>query len=171
MIRIPCKKVWRMGFPISWYSRHSPCPSGDSLTRRYRLHRGHLGEAIPLPAAHPPTIETALSPEVQCFVGMQISLAGKGLFTVFIFIRMCSSLILSSKPLSVGGGEIFTKKQKLYTKRGKTLEDILYWSFPFSGSFPSTSRRFLNWNSPGGLPVSGIVCRLIIWSVIDLNSQ
>ena len=76
---------------------------------------------------------------------------------------MCSSLILSSKPLLVGGGEIFTKKQKLYTKRGKTLEDILYWSLiPFSGSFPSTSRRFLNWNSPGGLPVSGIVCRLII---------
>lgn len=118
---------------------------------------------IPLPAAHPSTTETALSPEVQCFVGMQISLEGKALFTVFIFIRMCSSLILSSKPLLVGGGEIFTKKQKLYTKRVKTLDDIFYWSLiPFCGSFPSIYRRFLNWNSTGGLPVSCTVCRLII---------
>lgn len=31
---------------------------------------------IPLPAAHPPTIETGLSPEVQCFVGTQTSLEG-----------------------------------------------------------------------------------------------
>lgn len=69
---------------------------------------------IPLPIVHPPTIETVLSPEVQCFVGMQIST--KALFTVFIFIRMCSSLILSSKPLWVEGGEIFTKKAKTVYK-------------------------------------------------------
>ena len=68
----------------------------------------------PLPTVHPPTIETALSPEVQCFVGKQIST--KALFTVFIFIRMCSSLILSSKPLLVEGGEIVTKKAKTVYK-------------------------------------------------------
>lgn len=124
-------------------------PSGDSLTRKYPPTQGDIkgdGKSPPYCTSLHRWTSSFSSSLGLCW---KVNISGRQSpfyhFRIYMNVLPGSLFPQSQFWLGGGGREKLHRKQKLYTKRGETLEDIFCWALiPFSRPFPSKTGPLLN---------------------------